>query len=77
MMATLGPKYDNKQIWHYKGGSCELLEEELKQKHPPHDDIEDALTAAIDVAVAPSRRFGSSYKKTNVVYHSRFGGLAR
>jgi len=76
MMATLGPKYDNKQIWHYKGGSCELLEEELKQKHPPHDDIEDALTAAIDVAVAPTRRFSSSYKKTNVVYHSRFGGLA-
>jgi len=78
MMATLGPKYDNRQVWHYKGGNCQLLEEELKLKHPPHDDIEDALTAAIDVAVAPSRRLGTSYGKqrNNVVYHQRFGGVA-
>ncbi len=78
MMATLSPKYDNRQIWHYKGGNCQLLEEELKLKHPPHDDIEDALTAAIDVAVAPSRRLGTSYgkSKSSVVYHPRFGGVA-
>ncbi|MEE8599247.1 MAG: hypothetical protein V3S69_07045, partial [Dehalococcoidales bacterium] len=76
MIATLGPKYDNGQIWHYRGGNCQLLEEELKMKHPPHDDIEDALTAAIDVAIAPARNFSSSYHKNNVVYHSRFGGCA-
>ncbi len=76
MLATLEPKYSNGQIWHYKGGNCQLLEEELKVRHPPHDDIEDALTAAIDVAVAPARRLGSSYhKNTNVLYHTRFGGV--
>jgi len=76
MMATLGPKYDNQQIWHYKGGNCQLLEEELKLTHPPHDDIEDALTAAIDVAVAPSHRVSGTYYKQNIVYHPRFGGVA-
>jgi phage terminase large subunit-like protein len=77
MMATLEPRYKNLQIWHYKGGNCQLLEEELKMKHPPHDDIEDALTAAVDVAIAPTRRLGTSYSRgnNNVVYHSRFGGI--
>ena len=75
MEATLGPKYDNQQMWHYRGGNCSLLEEELKYKYPPHDDIEDALTAAVDVAVAPSRMLGRSYStSTNVVTHPRFGG---
>jgi len=78
MLATLGPKYDNMQVWHYKGGNCALYEEELKLKHPPHDDIEDAVVAAMDIAVAPSRRLGTSYGKTksNIVYHQRFGGVA-
>ena len=78
MMATLSPRYENLQMWHYKGGNCQLLEEELKMKHPPHDDIEDALTAAVDVAIAPSRR-STSYSKTvsNIKYHPRFGGIAR
>lgn len=77
MQATLGPKYDNNQMWHYRGGNCSLLEEELKYKHPPHDDIEDALTAAVDVAVAPSRMIGRSYSKVaNLSAHPRFGGIS-
>lgn len=77
MQATLGPKYDNHQMWHYRGGNCQLLEEELKLEHPPHDDIEDALTAAVDVSVAPSRGYSSSYSKvTNLQTHPRFGGIA-
>lgn len=77
MDATLGPKYSNYQMWHYRGGNIQLLEEELKLKHPPHDDISDALTAAIDVAVAPSRR-NSGYSRgvTNIQYHPKFGGVS-
>jgi len=76
MLATLGPRYDNQQMWHYKGGYCSLLEEELKLQHPPHDDISDALTAAVDVAVAPSRRgWAGRRKQNNVVTHARFGGI--
>ena len=76
MQATLEPRYENKQMWHYKGGNCQVLEEELVLAHPPHDDVMDALTAAIDVAVAPSARSSKIKKKGNVVYHNRFGGVA-
>lgn len=77
IMATLEPRYSNHQIWHYKGGYCQILEEELTMAHPPHDDIMDALTAAIDIAVAPRRAsFKKSGTNTNVVFHSRFGGVA-
>ena len=77
IMATLEPRYANQQVWHYKGGYCQILEEELSMSHPPHDDVMDALTAAIDVAVAPKRSFNKSGSSTsNVVFHSRFGGIA-
>jgi len=52
--AILQPKYANKQMWHYKGGNCELLEEELMLQNPPHDDIKDSLAACIDGCIAPS-----------------------
>jgi phage terminase large subunit-like protein len=76
MQATLEPRYDNMQMWHYKGGNCQTLEEELVMAHPPHDDVMDALTAAIDVAVAPSAKRGRMSKVGNVVYHDRFGGVS-
>lgn len=73
--AILEPKYDNLQIWHYRGGNCQSLEEELVMRHPPHDDIKDALANAIDIAVIPKQRQNSSYTSTNIIYHSRFGGV--
>jgi hypothetical protein len=75
--ATLEPKYDNRQVWHYKGGEINMLEEELTMSKPPHDDIKDAMTAAIDIAVAPMARrgFGGS-GRSNVIVSGRFGGVA-
>lgn len=73
--AVLQPKYSNRQIWHYSGGHCELLEEELRLQNPPHDDIKDALSAAIEVAVPPS--FQVSVENTKQTYYNeRFGGIA-
>lgn len=73
--STLEPRYDNLSVWHYKGGNCTLLEQELLMSKPPHDDIKDALTAAIDIAVAP-KLSGSRQKKNNIIFHSRWGGVA-
>jgi len=73
--AMLEPRYDNLQMWHYRGGHCQSLEEELVAENPPHDDIMDALTAAVDVAIPPSRRSNREKKKANIVYHPRFGGI--
>lgn len=73
--AILEPKYDNLQIWHYRGGNCQSLEEELIMRHPPHDDIKDALANAIDIAVIPKQRMRQEVNN-NVLYSSRFGGVS-
>lgn len=75
MMATLWPLYENMQVWHYRGGNCQILEEELTMARPPHDDVKDALTAAVDIAVAPSRRVITKNRNQFVESHNRFGGI--
>lgn len=78
MDAVLQPRYANRQIWHYQGGHCQTLEEELVLTNPPHDDIKDCLASCIDSCVAPSPMGsrdsqGSSGFALNS--HSRFGGI--
>ena len=78
--ASLQPKYNNKQMWHYLGGNCQLLEEELILQNPPHDDIKDALCSALDIAVAPTgAALYSMNKHKNMLAqltNSRFGGIS-
>jgi len=75
MRATLIPRYENKQIYHYRGGNCQLLEEEVVSTKPPHDDLMDVVTGCIDILRPPSstRHMRNS---ENVVYDSRFGGVS-
>lgn len=72
----LRPRYDNKQIYHYQGGNCQILEDELVVLKPAHDDIKDALASAIDVAVPPSASFSTGPNMATVYVHSKFGGIA-
>lgn len=75
--ATLQPRYANHAMWHYRGGNCEILEEELVLQNPPHDDVKDALASAIDIAIPPTGVSVSNYKtKLSTLYHPRFGGIA-
>lgn len=77
MTAILEPRYDNQQIWHYKGGECQTLEDELVLRNPPHDDVKDALASVIEIAIPPVNRYRQGKeRKSNVIYHSRFGGVA-
>ena len=80
LAATLEPRYDNLQMFHFKSGNCFLLEEELIMAHPPHDDIKDALAAAIDIAKPPkgANTWGSAqnmYGK-QLKFNSKFGGVS-
>lgn len=75
MMSNLEPRYSAGMIYHYKGGNCELLEQELISKRPPHDDIKDALAAVMEILVAPGKRTRRR-KKTVLPVHSKFGGIA-
>jgi hypothetical protein len=79
ILSTLEPRYANGQIWHYSGGFCQTLEDELIFANPAHDDVKDALASAIDFAqgMAPINTF--RYQKANqpvLQFHSVFGGVA-
>lgn len=74
IQAALESKYDNQQIWHFKGGYIDVLEEELILARPPHDDIKDALASAVTIAIKPRDR--SESRQNNIVqFHPRFGGV--
>lgn len=70
----LEPRYKDQKVWHYEGGECQTLEEELVLKKPPHDDIKDALASAIQIAVPPISQNKTRYED-NVVFNTRFGGV--
>lgn len=72
----LQPKYHNQQMWHYKSGNCQTLEEELVLQNPPHDDIKDALASCVDMCVPPSKAIERMRKNKFMDYvHNRFGGV--
>ena len=75
--AILLPKYKMGSISHYRGGNTQILEEELMMNHPPHDDVKDALSAAVDVAVPPLRRKSKAVvNATTPLRTNRFGGIS-
>jgi len=77
--AILQHRYANGLIWHYRGGNCEILEEELTQQKPAHDDVKDALASVVEICVPPSfMNMGSSSisRPTAEQYtNKRFGGI--
>jgi len=78
MSAALEWRYDDQIMWHFLGGHIQVLEEELVQARPKHDDVKDALASAIEIAVKPKQSGGKATmsdmfsKPTNT---NRFGGM--
>lgn len=77
LAAILEPKYENQSVWHYRGGNCQILEDELILQHPPHDDCMDALATAIEISVPPmgNQARDKQRQSAEVIYHPRFGGV--
>jgi hypothetical protein len=76
ILSILQAKYSNGQIWHYPGGNCQTLEEELIFRNPAHDDIKDALASAVDFAIAPTNFTKMRTDTTHdFQFHSRWGGV--
>ncbi len=76
--AILQPRYANRQMYHYKAGNSQLLEEELLSPNPAHDDIKDSLSNAVNIAVAPSinsLRQSNSIGFNHYIGSERFGGI--
>lgn len=74
IMATLEPRYADGLILHYRGGGCEVLEQELQASKPPHDDVSDALASVMDIAIAPTKHNINKHV-VNIDSHPRFGGI--
>lgn len=74
--SVLEPRYQNNQIWHYKGGNCQTLEEELVLTNSEHDDVKDALAACIEICKAPVSSHRWNARGNVVSFNSRFGGVA-
>jgi hypothetical protein len=76
---VLQHRYENLQMWHYRGGNCQVLEEELVLQNPPHDDVKDALAACIEYAQPPSRTAQTSKnyltQHHEAIMSNRFGGI--
>ena len=71
----LEPRYNNQLIFHYKGGNCQTLEEELLMANPEHDDIKDCFASVVEIAKPPIKKVVWG-KKENVIYNSRWGGVS-
>jgi hypothetical protein len=71
----LSPRYENLSIWHYYGGLCEDLEQELIQHNPAFDDLKDALASVMGIIRVPTQR-NSVRQDHSLATHGRFGGVA-
>ncbi len=55
-----------------------MLEDELVQAKPEHDDMKDALASAVEIAIPPTRRSTRSRSNSKIIDMAsrRFGGIA-
>lgn len=76
--AILIPRYENQTIWHYQGGLITTYEEQVTLARPAHDDLRDAMAAAVEIAKPASKnktnRYANQYKGNPKVVSARFGG---
>lgn len=76
MTAILNPRYENLQMYHYSGGDCEILEEELVLQNPSHDDVKDSLASCLEICVAPTSYAQQTRARPwEGLVSSRFGGV--
>lgn len=75
MASVLEHRYENLAVVHFKGGFTEVLEEQLILARPKNDDVKDALTSAIEIAVKPQRSRSNNDESRVIQFHPRFGGI--
>lgn len=75
--AVLEYRYDDYKMWHFEGGLTAVLEQELVEARPAHDDLKDALASAVSIAVKPqvsnTDKMKDFFNFNN--QQSRFGGI--
>lgn len=75
--ASLEHLYDDRRVWHFEGGLVPVLEDELIQARPSHDDVKDAMANAVSIAIKPVSSRGQTHDFFSMQrQRSRFGGVA-
>ena len=75
--SILLPKYEQGLVYHTEGGYTDMLEDQIQQPRPAHDDAKDAVTIAVEHSQRPSSRglYSRMSAGGNVLKaHNRFGG---
>ncbi|CAH9011359.1 terminase large subunit [Vibrio phage 464E53-1] len=77
--AALEHRYEDYKMWHMEGGWTAVLEEELIQARPAHDDVKDALASAVGIAIRPKQKKSTDMSEFGLgaMKRSRFGGMSR
>ena len=75
ILATLKVPYEDHRIFHYRGGNCDILEEELTQARPAHDDVKNSLADAIAIATPPAKSYSNVTRVDFTRRVKRFGGM--
>ncbi len=75
--SILEPRYAAGKLYHYRGGNCQVLEDELTMAKPPHDDVRDATAAAVSISKAPSPQRRNQAEPTSLNFSSKWGGVSR
>lgn len=71
----LEPKYENHSVFHFQGGWISQYEDQLMLARPAHDDLIDAVAAAVEISRVPKKRRATEWSRGNVIgIDSRFGG---
>jgi predicted phage terminase large subunit-like protein len=70
----LEPLYQSRSVYHYRGGNCQVLEDELVAINPAHDDTKDAWAMCCELMKKPVIRKKKATSK--IIFHPRFGGVA-
>jgi len=60
---TVEPLYRNNSVYHFKGGYCRMLEEEIRLARPPHDDLKDSLQIAVEQSKRAAKGYSYKVKK--------------
>lgn len=76
IMNILEPQYKAQNVFHFRGGTAELLEQELVDSNPTHDDLKDCWAMCIDPTFMKQRKVPKTKIRTNVLnFNKRFGGV--
>lgn len=73
--AVLAPRYEQRLMWHYRGGHTQNLEDELTQRFPVHDDLSESVCNAVQISVAPAKHRARSTNVLPFQHQTRFGGV--